>query len=71
MGYHVAERFIINILETTIDFTQLIKHDYNKKKFGNINYNKNFNKNKKFKRNYKYHSKFKKDNFENKKSVNY
>lgn len=31
MGYHVAERFIINILETTIDFTQLIKHDYNYK----------------------------------------
>ena len=31
MGYHVAERFILNILETTIDFTQLIKHDYNYK----------------------------------------
>ena len=26
MGYHVAEKFIINILENTIDFTQLIKH---------------------------------------------
>ncbi len=31
MGYHVAEKFIINILESTIDFTQLIKHDYNYK----------------------------------------
>ena len=31
MGYQVCEKFIIQILESTIDFTQLIKHDYNYK----------------------------------------
>lgn len=31
MGYHIAEKFILNLLEKTIDFTSLIKNDYNYK----------------------------------------
>ena len=31
LGYHIAEKFIINLLEKTIDFTSLIKNDYNYK----------------------------------------
>ena len=49
----------------------LTKQDYNRNKFNNYKYKKNFNKRNKFKKKFKYYSKLKKDNFENKKSVNY
>ena len=48
-----------------------IKKDYNRNKFENIKYNKNFNKRNKFKKKYKFPSKSRKNNLENKKSVNY
>ena len=59
---------IENIENFEKNFTQ---QEYNRKKFKNVKYNKNFNKSDKFKKKNKYHSKIGKDNFENKKSVNY
>jgi len=49
-----------------------IKHAFsNKKKFISSNYNRKFNKQRKFRKKFSYYSKTKKNNFENKKSVNY
>jgi len=49
----------------------IINQNYNNKKFSRPKFNKNFNKSGKFKKKNRYYSKIRRNNFDNKKSVNY
>ena len=49
----------------------IINQNYNNKKFSHPKFNKNFNKSGKFKKKNRYYSKIRRNNFDNKKSVNY
>ena len=49
----------------------IINQNYNNKKFSRPKFNKNFNKSGKFKKKNRYYSKIRRNNFDNKKSINY